>query len=153
MLLFPSTSRSTIPAFELNFEIPFEITMLRTAHYFELYFARLHRHRKVPYANLVYIYIYIRHRAPKATKWSAFSALSSLPVVSSLGPGHPIRRKHPRLLARPFFDLFFGAPIDHPKYPQVAPREVPKVPNDPPKDLKSELRASQNLYFRIYENH
>jgi len=28
-------------------------------HCFELYFVRLHRHRKVPYANLVYIHIYI----------------------------------------------------------------------------------------------
>ena len=42
-----------------SFEIPFEIALLRTVPCFELYFVRLHRHRKVPYANLVYIYIYI----------------------------------------------------------------------------------------------
>ena len=43
----------------IPFEIPFEIALLRTLHCFELCFARLHRHRQVPYANLVYIYIYI----------------------------------------------------------------------------------------------
>ena len=44
----------------IPFEILFEISMLRTLHCFELCFARLHRHRQVPYANLVYIYyIYI----------------------------------------------------------------------------------------------
>ena len=42
----------------IPFEIPFEIALLRTLHCFELCFARLHRHRQVPYANLVYIYIY-----------------------------------------------------------------------------------------------
>ena len=36
-------------------EIPFEIALLRTLHCFELCFARLHKHRQVPYANLVYI--------------------------------------------------------------------------------------------------
>ena len=44
----------------IPFEIPFEIALLRTLHCFELCFARLHRHRQVPYANLVYIYIYIQ---------------------------------------------------------------------------------------------
>ena len=38
----------------IPFEIPFEIALLRTLHCFELCFARLHRHRQVPYANLVY---------------------------------------------------------------------------------------------------
>ena len=42
----------------IPFEIPFGIALLRTLHCFELCFARLHRHRQVPYANLVYIYIY-----------------------------------------------------------------------------------------------
>ena len=42
----------------IPFEIPFGIALLRTLHCFELCFARLHRHRQVPYANL-YIYIYI----------------------------------------------------------------------------------------------
>ena len=41
-----------------SFEIPFKIALLRTVHCFELYFVRLHRRRKAPYANL-YIYIYI----------------------------------------------------------------------------------------------
>ena len=45
---FPAESLST----------PFGIALLRTLHCFELCFARLHRHRQVPYANLVYIYIY-----------------------------------------------------------------------------------------------
>ena len=40
-----------------SFEIPCEIALLRKVICFELYFVRLHRHRKVPYANLVYIYI------------------------------------------------------------------------------------------------
>ena len=43
----------------IPFEIPFEIALLRTLHCFELCFARLHRHRQVPYANLVYTYIHI----------------------------------------------------------------------------------------------
>ena len=44
----------------IPFEIPFGIALLRTLHCFELCFARLHRHRQVPYANLfIYIYIYI----------------------------------------------------------------------------------------------
>ena len=43
----------------IPFEIPFGIALLRTLHCFELCFARLHRHRQVPYANLVYIYLYI----------------------------------------------------------------------------------------------
>ena len=41
-----------------SFDIPFEIALLRTVHCFELYFVRLHRRPKAPYANLVYIYIY-----------------------------------------------------------------------------------------------
>ena len=40
----------------IPFEIPFGIALLRTLHCFELCFARLHRHRQVPYANLIYIY-------------------------------------------------------------------------------------------------
>ena len=42
------------PHFRFSFEIPFEIAVLRIVHCFELCFVRLHRHRKVPYANLVY---------------------------------------------------------------------------------------------------
>ena len=45
----------------IPFEIPFEIALLRTLHCFELCFARLHRHRQVPYANLVYIYNIYTH--------------------------------------------------------------------------------------------
>ena len=37
----------------IPFEIPFGIALLRTLHCFELCFVRLHRHRQVPYANLV----------------------------------------------------------------------------------------------------
>ena len=50
---------STFGNASFSFEIPFEIALLRTVHCFELYFVRLHRRRKAPYANLVYIYIYI----------------------------------------------------------------------------------------------
>ena len=48
-----------------SFEISSEIALSRTVHYLELCFARLHGHRKVPYANLVntficiYVYLYI----------------------------------------------------------------------------------------------
>ena len=38
-----------------SFEIPCEIALPRTVPCFELYFVLLHRHRKVPYTNLVYI--------------------------------------------------------------------------------------------------
>jgi len=50
---------STIDNASFSFEIPFEIALLRTVPRFELYFVRLHRRRKAPYANLVYIYIHI----------------------------------------------------------------------------------------------
>ena len=46
---------STFDNASFSFGIPFEIALLRTVHCFELNFVRLHRHRKVPYANLVYI--------------------------------------------------------------------------------------------------
>ena len=48
---------STFDIASFSFEIPFEIALLRTVHCFELYFVRLHRRRKAPYANLVYIYV------------------------------------------------------------------------------------------------
>ena len=41
------------PRFSFCFEIPFEIALLRNLDCLELGFARLHRHHKVPYANLV----------------------------------------------------------------------------------------------------
>ena len=50
---------STFDNVSFSFGIPFEIALLRTVPCFELYFVRLHRRRKAPYANLVYIYIYM----------------------------------------------------------------------------------------------
>ena len=50
---------STFDNASFSFEFPFEIALLRTVPCFELYFVRLHRRRKAPYANLVYIDIYI----------------------------------------------------------------------------------------------
>ena len=53
-------SGSTLPPKSLlRLDCAFEIALLRTVHCFELYFVRLHRRRKAPYANLVYIYINI----------------------------------------------------------------------------------------------
>ena len=66
MLLFPSEALSSIlfcssKALSIMLVFPSKslskIAMLPTVPCFELYFVRLHRHRKVPYANLVYIYI------------------------------------------------------------------------------------------------
>ena len=58
--MFGHTSVSFESTFDhacFSFGIPFEIALLRTVLCFELYFVRLHRRRKVPYANLVYTYI------------------------------------------------------------------------------------------------
>ena len=64
----------------IPFGIPFEIALLRTLHCFELCFARLHRHRQVPYANLVCICIHtgIATRAT-STIVSFTSMLDELP--------------------------------------------------------------------------
>ena len=45
--------------FRVHCGFPFEIALLRTLHCFELCFARLHRHRQVPYANLVYSFPFV----------------------------------------------------------------------------------------------
>ena len=50
-----SSKRSWIRQhFRISCGIPFEIALLRTLHCFELCLVRLHRHRQVLYANLVY---------------------------------------------------------------------------------------------------
>ena len=69
MHFFPSKALSSMlrTSFEctfdnasFSFDIPLEIALLRTVPCFELYFVRLHRRRKAPYANLVCIYLYRR---------------------------------------------------------------------------------------------
>ena len=71
MLLFPSKALSSMLLFPRKhfrqcfffLRNSFRNRSVSNVHCFELYFVRLHRRRKAPYANLAYIYIYIYYTA------------------------------------------------------------------------------------------